>query len=129
MLSFKRVLIATIMCLICGFICMGLATSDPESCETLITGIILSIILSRTLTGFMIGISALRMAWWIHGIILGFIGSIPMALPMLDDPGIFIGTFVMGIIYGFLIELVTSVLFKAKPVGWQNNGGGIMGTE
>ena len=65
----------------------------------------------------MIGISALKMNWWFHGLVLGFIGSIPMAIPIINDIQIFIGTFVMGMIYGFLIELITSVLFKAKSVG------------
>jgi len=40
-----------------------------------------------------------------------------MAIPVINDIPIFIGTFVMGMIYGFLIELITSILFKAKPVG------------
>ena len=33
-----------------------------------------------------------------------------------------VGTFVMGIIYGFLIELITSVIFKAKGVGMKPAG-------
>lgn len=33
---------------------------------------------------------------------------------------IFVGTFVMEIIYGFLTELITSVLFKPKPVAYTN---------
>ena len=112
MTSAKRVIIATITGLVCGFICMTLASSDPSQPITL--GLKLSILFSRGLTGFMIGISALKLKWWLHGIILGIVGSIPMAFPIMDDPGIMIGTFIMGIIYGFIIELVTSVLFKAK---------------
>jgi len=104
MLTTKRVLIATI----CGFP----NATEPLSCEARVM-----IILSRTLMGFMIGISALRMSWWLHGIVLGIISSIPMAIPMLDSLGIAIGTVVMGIIYGFLTELITSVFFKSKPVG------------
>ena len=48
---------------------------------------------------------------------IGFIASIPMALPVMDRLNIMIGTLVMGIIYGVLTELITSVLFKAKAVG------------
>jgi len=65
----------------------------------------------------MIGISALNCKWWPHGIILGLISNIPMTIPVINDIPIFIGTFVIGMIYGFLIELITSILFKAKPVG------------
>jgi hypothetical protein len=57
------------------------------------------------------------MPWWLHGIVLGLVASIPMAIPVLHDPKIYIGTFVMGALYGFLTELITSLLFKAKPVG------------
>ena len=108
----KRILIATITGFICGFICMTLASSNPSQPMTL--GIKLSILFSRGITGFMIGISGLKLKWWLHGIILGAVGSIPMAFPVMNVPNFFIATFVMGIIYGFVIELVTSVLFKAK---------------
>jgi len=89
-----------------------MASTDPSQPMTL--GLKLSILFSRGITGFMIGISALKLKWWSHGIILGAIGSIPMAFPVMDDFNIFIATFVMGIIYGLVIELVTSILFKAK---------------
>ena len=113
MLTSKRVIIATILGVIFGFVCMGFACCDPS----ITTEILVSIVVSRTLLGFMIGISALKLQWWLHGIIIGFIASIPMAIPLFNDLNIFIGTLVMGIIYGFLIELITSVLFKAKAVG------------
>ncbi len=91
---------------------MKLASSDPSQPITI--GLKLSILFSRGITGFMIGISALKLRWWCNGILLGFIGSIPMAFPIMNDLNIMIATLVMGIIYGFIIELVTSVLFKAK---------------
>jgi len=89
-----------------------MASTDPSQPMTL--GLKLSILFSRGITGFMIGISALKLKWWSHGIILGAVGSIPMAFPIMNDPNIMIATFVMGIIYGLVIELVTSILFKAK---------------
>lgn len=112
MTSRKRVIIATLVGLICGLICMIMASSDPGNPISL--GVKLSILFSRAITGFMIGISALKLKWWLHGILLGAIGSIPMAFPIMNDPNIMIATFVMGIIYGFIIELVTSILFKAR---------------
>lgn len=117
MLNSKRVIIATILGIIFGLVCMFMAKSNPDATEALTPSILWSIVAGRALMGFMIGISALKMNWWLHGIVLGLIGSIPMAIPVIDDIPIFIGTFVMGMIYGFLIELITSVAFKAKPVG------------
>ena len=110
----KRIMIASIMGVICGIVCWKLASSDGDLAWT----ISISIILGRMLLGFGIGISAWKMSWWLHGIVMGAIFSIPMAFGSLMNNEqaffIFIGTIVMGIIYGLIIELVTSVLFKAK---------------
>lgn len=119
MLTAKRVIIATISGVIFGFVCLGFAMSNPDPASALTTSIKLNIVLSRTLLGFMLGISALRMNWWLHGIILGIISSIPMAVSVMDQWGIMIGTFVMGIIYGVLIEVITTIIFKAKSVANQ----------
>lgn len=116
MLTTKRVLIATICGFIFGLVCMFLASSNPSPAAPVTSTIKWSIIISRTMLGFTIGISALRLNWWLHGIVLGAIASIPMAVPILDRMGIAIGSIVMGIIYGFLTELITTVLFKAKSV-------------
>lgn len=108
----KRIVLATIMGLLCGLVCMLMASSDPT--QPVETGIKLSILFGRTLLGFTIGISALNMKWWAHGPVLGFLTSIPMALPLLNEMPLLVATLVMGMIYGVLIELVTSVIFKAK---------------
>lgn len=117
MLTSKRVLIATICGFIFGIVCMLLASSNPDATESLSTSLKLTIVFSRGLMGFTIGISALRMSWWLHGIVIGFIASIPMAFPVMDRVDIMIGTVVMGIIYGFLTELITSIIFKEKSAG------------
>ncbi|MDP8228857.1 MAG: hypothetical protein P9M15_05335 [Candidatus Electryoneaceae bacterium] len=117
MLTSKRVVIATICGFVFGLVCMLLASSNPNPDEQLSLAIKLSIIAGRTLTGFLIGISALRLNWWLHGIVIGIIGSIPMAFPVMDNINIFIGTIVMGIIYGVLTELLTTILFNAKAAG------------
>ena len=60
--------------------------------------------------------------WALHGIVMGFIFSLPGAFSAGIAPEgtgvsgemLFIATLVMGIIYGFLIELITTVFFKAK---------------
>lgn len=114
MLTFKRVIITTILGALSGLVCMGLASSNPDPSGSVTTGTLLLIVISRTMMGFTIGISAIRMKWWLHGIFIGFIASIPMAIPVFERFPVFIGTFVMGILYGFLIELFTSIVFKAK---------------
>jgi len=114
MLSAKRVIIATICGLLFGFVCLGLASSNPNPAQQLTSSAKLLIVISRTMLGFTIGISALRLQWWMHGIVIGIIASIPMAIPVWGNNSVFIGTFVMGIIYGVLTELITSVIFKAK---------------
>jgi hypothetical protein len=112
MVNTKRIIIATIFGVIFGIVCWWLASSSAPT----VWFMALSIILSRTLIGFVIGISVLKMEWWLHGIIIGALFSLPMALNTLFIPGnavyIFLATIVMGIIYGFLIELFTTVVFK-----------------
>jgi hypothetical protein len=110
----KRLFIATLFGLIFGFVCWGLSSSGgPMSWYAAV-----SIIISRTLIGFTIGISVLKWKWWLHGIIIGAIFSLPMAFYGFFVPGkemfIFLGSIIMGIIYGLLIELFTTVVFKAK---------------
>ncbi|MCF7811530.1 hypothetical protein K9N50_11135 [bacterium] len=114
MLSPKRVIIATICGFIFGLVCMMLASSNPDVTMQIPLGTKLSILFSRGITGFMIGISAIKLRWWLHGIVMGAIGSIPMMFPTMESPSIMIWTLIMGLIYGFLTELITSILFKAR---------------
>ncbi len=114
----KRLLIATVFGLLFGFVCFGFACSSGE----LPMAVTLQIIASRTLIGFAIGISVLNMHWTLHGLLMGLLFSLPLGFSTLMAPEsgemtksvLFISTIVMGIIYGFLIELFTTVLFKAK---------------
>ena len=114
----KRIIIATIAGILFGFVCLGFATSGGHEIPDAIK---FQILFSRTLIGFAIGISSLKIHWTLHGIIMGLLFSLPMAFSglMAEVPGfsassMFISTVVMGMIYGFLIELITSVVFKSK---------------
>lgn len=116
----KRITIATLSGILFGLVCYGLASSGSEK---LALPIALQIITSRTLIGFAIGISALSLKHWsLHGLVMGMIFSFPMAFSGLVAPEnpdfshsmMFISTIVMGMIYGLLIEVITSLLFKAK---------------
>ncbi len=86
MLTSKRVIIATICGLGFGIVCMLLAGSNPQATTQLTAAIKWTIIFSRALMGFTIGISALRLTWWIHGVVLGAVTSIPVSYTHLTLP-------------------------------------------
>jgi hypothetical protein len=116
----KRLVISTLLGVVFGFVCYGLALSGQNEISTILA---LNIILGRTLIGVAIGISRFPCKHWaLHGIVMGFIYSLPTAFgamigpenPEFTNTMLFVSTMVMGIIYGFLIELLTSVVFKAR---------------
>jgi hypothetical protein len=115
----KRILIATLAGILFGFVCCAFACSSGTEIPMPVK---LQIIFSRTLIGFAIGLSSLKTHWTIHGLIIGLLFSLPLAFSGLMAPetpdfsasAMFISTVVMGMIYGFLIELITSLVFKAK---------------
>ena len=103
-----------------GFVCYGFASSGGNEVGIWLA---LTIIAGRTLLGFGIGITRFPMIHWtINGLVLGLIFSLPAAFGTMMGPEtvefdpmmIAISTVVMGMIYGLLIELITTVFFKAK---------------
>lgn len=120
MFTSKRCIVATVMGFATGFICFALASSSPG---VLPAAVAYQLVFSRALAGFTIGISVLKMGHWsIHGSVIGAVFSLPLAFsglmapdnPEFDKNTMFAMTVIMGLIYGILIEFVTSVLFKAK---------------
>ena len=120
MVNTKRIIIATISGATMGLICFGLASSGPAS---LLWPVSAQIIISRTLIGLALGLCTFTIIHWsIHGILFGVLFSLPLAFSGLMAPEtpeftavhMFIATIVMGLIYGLLIEIITSVIFKAK---------------
>ena len=115
----KRLIIATLCGLLFGFVCYGFASGSQEEFNLLF---LLMLVLSRTLIGVAIGINRFTMGHWaVHGLVMGFIFSLPgafgaaLAPPAEFSAGmIFASSLIMGVIYGFLIELITTVIFKAK---------------
>lgn len=123
MFSTKRFLIATLGGVVCGFICLGLASSAPGGLPGPVVAQILS---ERTLIGVAIGVSSLAMVHWaLHGLAIGMVFSLPLAFSGLMAPasphysrlGMLLATVVLGMIYGVLIELITTVAFKARIRG------------
>jgi len=115
----KRVIIATLCGVLFGIVCLLLASSGGA----LAWPIVVQIILSRTLLGFAIGISSLKMGHFIvHGLVMGMLFSLPMAFsgmmapdnPAFSKVGLLISTVIIGGIYGLLTEVITSLLFKAR---------------
>ena len=115
MLSGKRVVVATVLGLVFGVVAVLLARPmAPEGCIPG-TGVV-TLILGRGMIGFAIGISACQIGWWLHGIIMGLIFSLPIAFGAVWTGYGWAGlvwTLVLGIVFGFLIELITSVALKA----------------
>ena len=116
----KRLIISTLLGVVFGFVCYGFASSGQNGTSTLLA---LNIILGRTLIGVAIGISRFTLKHWsLHGIIMGLVFSLPSGFgamlgpenPEFSQTMMMISTIVMGMIYGFLIELITSVVFKAR---------------
>lgn len=116
----KRLVISTLLGVVFGFVCYGFASGGQNEISTFLA---LNIITGRTLIGVAIGISSFTCKHWtLHGMLMGLIFSFPAAFgamlgpenPEFSHAMLFVSTIVLGIIYGFLIELITSVLFKAK---------------
>jgi hypothetical protein len=116
----KRITVAMISGVIFGLVCLGLASRSPGALSWPIAA---QIIASRTLIGFAIGISALSLGHWaVHGLLMGMLFSLPLAFSGLmapDNPefsktAMWVWTVVFGMIYGLLIEVITSVLFRAR---------------
>jgi hypothetical protein len=116
----KRLVVATLLGVVFGFVCFGMASSGPNEISQILA---INIILGRTLIGFGIGISRFPFKHWsLHGIIMGLIFSLPAGFgamlapenPDFNHSMMFVATVVMGMVYGFLIELFTTLVFKAK---------------
>jgi hypothetical protein len=116
----KRITVATLSGVLFGFVCYGFASMGSGE---LSWPVAVQLIASRTLIGFAIGISCLSIVHWsVHGLLMGLIFSIPLAFSRLMAPAspdysiteMFIWTLVLGMVYGLLIEVITSAIFKAK---------------
>ncbi len=115
----KRFYIAVLMGIILGIIACLIA--GGVSPDPLAKKVLANIFVSRVLIGFVIGISAWKMGWFLHGVLMGLIVGLPFSLsamamqvPGMGKWGIFFLTCALGVVYGFIIELVTSVFFKAE---------------
>ncbi len=105
----KRLGISTFLGVIAGLLCwMGGVKSGVVFTGAMVAGAILN----RAFIGFVIGISALPWNYLVHGAVIGVLGSLPMAAFSPNTRG-FVMITLFGAIWGLLIELVTTKVFKA----------------
>lgn len=116
----KRLIISTLFGVVFGFVCYGFASGGSNQ---LPLALALNIILGRTLIGVAIGISRFTLKHWtLHGLVMGLVFSIPQGLgamlgpesPEFSKTMMLVSTILMGMIYGLLIEVFTTLVFKAK---------------
>ncbi len=112
-MSKKRILICLSGGVICAAICsIGMKFSRPDIASTVI---LMSGIGNRILMGFVIGISRWKINYLIHGAIIGLVVTLSISIGLLfQDLNAFMMYTVAGIIYGILIELLATKIFKAK---------------
>jgi len=111
-MSKKRLIVCVIGGIIAGFICiMGIKSTGRME---LTTPIILSTFGNRILIGFVIGISCWKMNYLLHGALMGLIVTLSASIIIIFDSlsGFWMYT-IAGVIYGLLIELCATKLFKA----------------
>ena len=107
----KRVIITIILGLIFG--CVSWVICNYAMGHKQPLSINLMMILTNGLLGFCIGISSLRWPWAVHGLVLGGLFGVIMGLVAVAQGSQFIWPLIFGLAYGFLIELIATVAFKA----------------
>jgi len=112
LISGKRAFWATVLGIISGILCYLLGRGSVPYYPT---WMVIAIILNRGLIGFLIGISALKWGWAVHGIFWGLLISLMIAIPAWGGGNgqAFSLFMIAGAIWGFLIELFTNKIFKA----------------
>jgi hypothetical protein len=104
----KRLILALIFGFICGLICLALGhfAGGAELTPRFIAGGLFN----RTLMGLVIGLIAWKYTPYVRGPLFGLIMSIGPAIGMTQNQ---VPYLVAGMIYGFLIDVLTSKVFKA----------------
>ena len=107
----KRIGIASVFGLVCGFICLALGHFLGKAEVTLPW--VLSGLVNRTVMGFAIGTSGVKGNVFVRGAIYGIVLSVGPALASGFGADKIIPYCVAGTIYGVLIDALTSKVFKA----------------
>ena len=108
----KRMVIATAIGVVAGLLCVSAGAGLGLNITLQSFGWAM---LNRTLLGFVIGISALRLHWAWHGCLMGVVvGSLfSYSAWMFEGPAWLVAGLLAGsVIFGLLIEFFTTVVFK-----------------
>jgi len=75
------------------------------------------VILNRAMIGFVIGISILNLPWILHGALIG--ATVGLIFPYYiflrgGKISLILAAYILSIMFGILIELVTSIVFKER---------------
>ncbi len=112
MVSTKRLGTSTLLGLVAGILCW---LGGAKAGISFTGGMVAGAILSQVFIGFVIGISGLNWNYLAHGALIGLMGSLPIASGSPDTRGL-VMFLVFGALWGLLIELLTTKVFKA-PMG------------
>jgi hypothetical protein len=108
----KRIVIATACGVVAGLVCVSVGAISGVNITPAGFGWAL---LNRTLLGFVIGVSALRLHWAWHGALMGFlVGSLfSYSLWLMGGPAWLLPAVLAGsMIFGLGIDFFTTVVFK-----------------
>jgi hypothetical protein len=108
----KRMVIATAMGVVAGLLCVAAGATFGLNITLQSFGWAM---LNRTLLGFVIGISALRLHWAWHGCLMGVVvGSLFAYSAWIFEGPVWLvaGLLAGSVIFGLLIEFFTTVVFK-----------------
>ncbi len=113
----KRLLICIFGGLVAGIICSAGGLLSGNITEFSFFPLASSFF-NRLMLGFVIGISSLKINYLLHGMLIGFLVSLINSVSFLENSitGFLFFT-TAGIIYGLLIELFATKVFKAERGG------------
>lgn len=109
----KRIVIATLFGVVAGLLCATATSAGHLLKLTAVTFI--WILLNRTVMGFVIGVSGLKLHWAWNGIVLGLVVGEIFSYYLFMNLGAqwLLLSPIGNAIFGVLIEFFTSVVFKA----------------
>ncbi len=116
MLNERRVLVTTLLGTACGFASWAICSRGMGLDIMWLFGVLL--VLTNALMGFTIGISSLRIHWMAHGAVIGGLFGLVLALFTQSQGLGFWWPFILGPVYGFVIELCATVFFRADVDAW-----------
>ncbi len=110
----SRLIITTILGAVFGIICMLLSR---YSAAVAFWPIGISFLLNHTVMGFAIGVSSLKMNWAAHGALWGALFGLFTAIGSIGTGLAPLMVFIAIIIWGFLIEVLATKVFKQPQEG------------